>query len=140
MSQPDTSLYGRQIDDREIRALGLDQLRRVTVGRTPSMNVLLRLFDTQHDETPLASGAIVIDAGEVHEFVGDIYAHAGGDPLLALHRLLRPEVYGYQTDPRAWTPEVMSEVNEAIEQALRANGNPHARLGSEDPALPATVG
>ena len=64
---------------------------------------------------------------------------AGNDPLLALHRLLRPELYGYQADPRDWTAEVMSDVNEAVEQALHANGNPHARLASraaEPPRAP----
>lgn len=140
MSQPDTPLYGRQIDDREIRALGLEQLRLLRVARTPNMNVVLRIFTTQPDETRTASGAIVIDAVELDEFIGEIYAHTGTDPLLALHRMLRPEVYGYQDEPRPWTPELMSEVNETVEEALRTNRNPHARLGSEDPAIPATVG
>ena len=31
----------------------------------------------------------------------------GNDPLLALYRLLRPSLDGYQADPRDWTAEVM---------------------------------
>lgn len=131
MSQTDTPLYGRQIDDREIRANGLQQLRRVTVARTPSTNVVLRIYDPQPDETALTGASVVIDAGEVDQFVGEIYASSGTDPLLAIHRILRPEAYGYREDPRSWTPEVMSEVNEAVEQALRENGNPDARLANE---------
>jgi len=61
----------------------------------------------------------------------------GSDPLLAIHRIMRPELYGYLDEPRDWTPEVMSEVNEAVEEALRANGNPDARFGSEPADTPA---
>lgn len=137
MSQPDTPLYGRQIDDREIRALGLEQLRLLRVARTPNKNVVLRIFTTQPDETRTESGSIVIDAVELDEFIGDIYGHTGTDPLLALHRMLRPEVYGYHDEPRAWTPELMSDVNEAVEDALRANRNPNARLEDHELALAA---
>jgi hypothetical protein len=139
MSQPDTTLYGRQVDDREVRALGLEQLRLLRVARTPTANVVLRIFTTQLDDTRTESGAVVIDAAELDEFIGEIYGHTGTDPLLVLHRMLRPEVYGYQDEPRAWTPELMSEVNEAVEDALRTNRNPHARLDSGGLALPTPV-
>ncbi len=135
MSQPDTPIYGRQIDEREITALGLEQLPLLRVARTPNANVVLRIFSTELDNTRTESGAVVIDAAELDEFIGDIYGHSGTDPLLALHRMLRPEVYGYQDEPRAWTPELMSEINETVEDALRANRNLHARLEDRELAL-----
>ena len=59
--------------------------------------------------------------------------------MLAYPVTLTPEKEGGYVVTFRDIPEAITQ-GETVEEALRTNRNPHARLGSEDPALPATVG